>query len=675
MEASKNYDWKKADVLRKEEIFSWDCNGKRGAGDFYRACLAKWAEVHPENPRPDDANIVFQLLRELGWNDFVMVGAKEGEEIQYDDKTGMPSTSCFNKTEAFRAILLEIAYLFSFSKNRFPDTETIRGLWYLKQGFKQFSILLLNPISKYDGRRASQDLSATLSEMVESGSFEYLASFGIVDEGAWSETLPEKGFSNIVVCVEKDARAPKLVKAARCLGLKVVLSGGGRPRKAKTEDVWYTDLRDNCTAENPLYLLCIVDFDDSGESIVKNFEKQFRRYTEHIETIHVGVFPHQLPESELDPFESLYEMNAGKSTLRRIATDEKGNEWIEKASSKKGATWKRGKKKLSDSDKWILENAFRIDDKNDGYLYPYGIEIDVVSAARWGEILYQAIVQNTPFSSKDLMKYNKRYEGRTEIDCSDMVESIIEKYTDDEIEDPTGEIDEYNELQGKIDKWYDKINEAETRQNEIRDEIEKTIRPICKWVNAEVPLVDGRVAPDETPIWDALRSRSTSFYLGYENDNRIENAQEEFWFHYDVAFEGREYERNERPHYRPNFHSKRFNEFREEMGEKFAELIERAKRYGMKDKTKWLRKLKSWYLDEIPIEKPHLDQVVLRFNEAFEEAFEEWKYQRAEEIAEKSHDEGLTRTRAYQSILDWFSGNNRDPVSKAEIDEILDQHY
>ena len=321
-----SYNYREANVVRGDDVLAWK---SKKAGLFLQSCRRAWCELHPELADTRSSNIVYELLFEIG-------------APAFRDLPG------YSKSGAYRAYMLYLAYLFSEDANRLPDTETIRGLWYLRKGFKQFAIELLG--DEFDIRRASQDLSATLVELVDSGDFEYYASFCVMDEGAWSEISSEKGWVNLVVCVEKDARASKLLNVCRCLGIKVIVSGGGRPKKAKSEELWYKNLAENTDASNPLYLLCVTDYDPAGQGIVANFEKHFKRYTPHVATVPVGVFPWQVAPERRNPRESLYDLNAGKGTQRRVVSGV-----LETKTGKKA--WTPKKSRLTAEDLFFLNKA------------------------------------------------------------------------------------------------------------------------------------------------------------------------------------------------------------------------------------------------------------------------------------------------------------------------------
>jgi len=644
-----DYDWKQADTVAGEDILSYDANGK--FGQFLQACLGKWAELHPENPTPVDENIVYELLMEIGRDEFVALDN-------------------YSKAGANRAYMLYLAYQFSHPSERLPDTETIRGIWYLRKGFKLFAIKLLG--NEFDGRRASQDLSAVLVELVDTRDFEYFASFCIMDEGAWSQLSSERGFSNVIVCVEKDARATKLVSVCRCLGLRVLLSGGGRPKKAKTEELWYKHLRASVSEENPIWLVCATDYDYAGKGIVKNFHHHFSRYTENVKVVHAGVFPWHVEEDRRTPEDSFYDLNEGKTTRRRV----NANGVVERQVTTKAGTVKKDwhvPKRPTGEDQWFGDNAIRYVDANGETVY-CGVEIDVIEARRWNEIIAQAIFQNTPFSSQNLIDYSLRWEGRHNVDCDDMVDMAMEKTREGEFSYWEGEVGEYDDKQAEIERLQAQIRELEEEQEEIRDGIQASLGKLCEWVTEEVNQKDGRIAPDETPIWKAVKTRRDGFYMSFLNDNLQREAREEVKFYIRREFEGEMLDDTARPLYRPKFNSARFEQFREDLDEEIAGVIEDAKRGDMEDLSYHIRALKRWYNDQDG-EVPHIDQVLAHFKSEWDMAFEEWKVAEATRIVGECHVNGLDRMESYQTVLDWFTEINRDPIDKAKIDEILDAEY
>lgn len=128
--------------------------------------------------------------------------------------------------------------------------------------------------------------------------------------------------SNLVVCVEKDSLFPDFVEASQAIGAKCLLSGKGKNSKAAVELMlrkyfnwpnWYDwekeEYIEPFSADNPLILLVVSDFDYDGEEVIQHtFAKQCARYTDHIVEVRIGVNPNQVKEKGYDLQEVMYQV-------------------------------------------------------------------------------------------------------------------------------------------------------------------------------------------------------------------------------------------------------------------------------------------------------------------------------------------------------------------------------
>lgn len=152
----------------------------------------------------------------------------------------------------------------------------------------------------YDGRAWAQRLSKIYSDLVDFEDVTY-KQLWVSDSSRLSEAFWNQLFnnSNIVLAVEKDSLFGDFKTAAKAIGAKVLVSGRGKMSKAATElmlreHFGWSERWDRFTAENPLIVLTLTDWDFDGESVIApTFAEQARRYTPHVKEARVGIFPEQ----------------------------------------------------------------------------------------------------------------------------------------------------------------------------------------------------------------------------------------------------------------------------------------------------------------------------------------------------------------------------------------------
>ena len=204
--------------------------------------------------------------------------------------------------------------------------KTLRKLWYAghKESFQRISerLKVWRKNGKMDDTQANATLSKVYGEFVDTGLVTYLDLY--VKDGSrtfqvWPEyeRLPAP-LGNILFAIEKDAAYEDVSLMARALGAAVAMSGGGKMGKAGTENMvraafstrWDTETPgDLVTADNPLYVLVISDWDYDGEAVIaKTFVDQIERYIDKhlIQWVRVGIEPRQVTAMGYTPDDKAY---------------------------------------------------------------------------------------------------------------------------------------------------------------------------------------------------------------------------------------------------------------------------------------------------------------------------------------------------------------------------------
>jgi hypothetical protein len=216
----------------------------------------------------------------------------------------------FNKGSVSR--LATLCQMMVYDRDGGPDGDKsqkgLRRHWYawFKVNFAQdFSAALAakgdkKEVKGFDGRAWAGRLSEIYGGLVDDENVTYkdlwVSDTSRMEKSFWGEL-----FRNcyIILCVEKDSLFSDFEKAAQAIGAKVLVSGKGKMSKAATELVLrkhfgWTDRRDPFTADRPLLVLTLTDWDYDGETVIApTFAEQCRRYTNHVQEARIGITPDQ----------------------------------------------------------------------------------------------------------------------------------------------------------------------------------------------------------------------------------------------------------------------------------------------------------------------------------------------------------------------------------------------
>jgi hypothetical protein len=207
--------------------------------------------------------------------------------------------------------------------------KTLRKLWYAghKEALQQISRRLevwRNESGQMNDVAANGCMSQVYGDFVDSRLVTYLdmyvkdgsRQFEVID-GYYR--LPQP-YSNLVMCIEKDAAYEDCVRIGRALGVAAAVSGGGKMGKAGTENMVRQALSsrydisepgDLVTEENHCYVLVISDWDYDGESVIApTFVQQLRRYVpdEYLHWVRVGIRPEQVEQMGYSPESKAYQV-------------------------------------------------------------------------------------------------------------------------------------------------------------------------------------------------------------------------------------------------------------------------------------------------------------------------------------------------------------------------------
>ena len=192
--------------------------------------------------------------------------------------------------------------------------KTLRKLWYAghKAAFQQISnrcgVWRLSD-SVINDKAANQALSQVYGDFIDTKEVTYLDAF--IEDGSrmfYHNPYPLPApYSNLLICVEKDAAYADMVSIGKALGARCVVSGGGKMGKAGTEKMlrecfshWYEgDVGNMIDWQNKLRVVVISDWDYDGEVVIApTFVEQIYRYVNrsNVESVRIGIKPEHLQE-------------------------------------------------------------------------------------------------------------------------------------------------------------------------------------------------------------------------------------------------------------------------------------------------------------------------------------------------------------------------------------------
>lgn len=245
-----------------------------------------------------------------------------------------------SRAELIRAILRA-----EVEKGRPSELRTLRELWY--EAVK-IPLMRFEPDKSSKGgwgRKASQALSAVLSEMVLSGELKY-RDIGIQDQSR-AHIDGEQPFDEVIVFVEDHATFDKLRDVARAYRITMIEGQGFEAtaliEKLQTIDYFWRRKR--------YLLLAMTDYDAFGFKILDDLTRRMRELGFDVTSERVGITPEDVPEEDLDSLKFPIPLNC--------PYDE---EW---------------------ADDYGIDGAF-------------GLELQAVDGARRREILIQALEQHCP---------------------------------------------------------------------------------------------------------------------------------------------------------------------------------------------------------------------------------------------------------------------------------------
>ena len=209
------------------------------------------------------------------------------------------------------------------------ESKALRRHWY-----SWFKVHLAQPLSKWYeedpnsarwGLNWAARMSKVYATLVDRDGVTY-EDLWVKDASRMMQRLEEELFrnANILICVEKDSLFEDFVAPAKALGARAVLSGKGKNSKAAMELLlrkhfgWPTrtnfDTADWVeepvfTADNPLYILTVSDWDYDGHAVIApTFGEQARRYTEHVYEARVGITPQNVQAKGYSLQDTMYEV-------------------------------------------------------------------------------------------------------------------------------------------------------------------------------------------------------------------------------------------------------------------------------------------------------------------------------------------------------------------------------
>lgn len=215
------------------------------------------------------------------------------------------------------------------------EPKALRRHWYhyYKSAFAQPLALQLGDyklngqgVKEINDLAWTQRLSVTYGKLVDTGEITY-RDLWVEDASRMMHKEWETLFQgcHIVIAVEKDSLFSDFVAPAKALGAKTVYSGKGKSSKAAIEKCLrehYGWTAEYCpfTAEQPLIILHISDYDFDGEAVIgPTFGEQSRRYTGHILEARVGIDPVHVTDAGEEWPERWYQVKVVNKGYRKWA--------------------------------------------------------------------------------------------------------------------------------------------------------------------------------------------------------------------------------------------------------------------------------------------------------------------------------------------------------------------
>jgi hypothetical protein len=301
-----------------------------------------------------------ELLEELGYNAYWLptdhnpitralengelkaaAGRRRGDELEetpIGGFLGKITDKQFNRKNLSRlaTICQMVVYDAQYGPERDSEPKGLRRHWYAwyKPDFAQAisrQIWGEDPNDDRWGRNWSGRLSETYNDLVLQDDVTY-HDLWVKDASRMINSIYEELFrkANIVLFVEKDSLFDDFKRAATALGAKVIVSGKGKMSFAGMEkllrdhfswpyrEIWnggdYPIQEPAFTADNPLIILDITDYDYDGEQVIsKTPAVQASRYTPHILTARVGISPFVVQEKGYRLQDTWYEVKVKRN--------------------------------------------------------------------------------------------------------------------------------------------------------------------------------------------------------------------------------------------------------------------------------------------------------------------------------------------------------------------------
>lgn len=127
---------------------------------------------------------------------------------------------------------------------------------------------------------------------------------------------------HIILVVEKNSLFDDFQRVCKRLGAKALYSSKGKSSCAAIEkilrDGWYWDTwHDPFSADNPLYIIHLSDYDYDGHAVIgPTVGEQCRRYTPHTREARIGINPEQVTEAGYELADKWYQISTGHQAAK-----------------------------------------------------------------------------------------------------------------------------------------------------------------------------------------------------------------------------------------------------------------------------------------------------------------------------------------------------------------------
>lgn len=215
-----------------------------------------------------------------------------GSENFHDWETDELQATFGSRTALLKAIIMN-----AFYEGAPDETRTLREFWY-----EAVKIPLINyepekAAAPNWNRKASQALSAVLSDMVLEGELEY-KDLGIVDDTR-AHTDADGPFDEVVVFVEDHASYNKISCVAESYRIWMI-EGAGYEATALLEKLIDLFQENDIDHEEVEFLvLGMTDYDAFGYKIFEDLVRRMRQLGMTVEEHRVGIMPGDVPTSDL----------------------------------------------------------------------------------------------------------------------------------------------------------------------------------------------------------------------------------------------------------------------------------------------------------------------------------------------------------------------------------------